>query len=397
MKILQLSNRLGYPLKDGGAIGIHNFTSAYHQLGHEVTVLAMNTKKHFVLPENLPAFYKNLAYIHTVYVDNSVKIMDAFLNLFSSQSYHVKRFVSKNYSDYLKKLLIQNKYDIVHLDGLFLSPYIDIIRKHSKAKIIMRAHNVEFRIWERMAYNGSTFYKKYYLKLLSKRLKRYELEQLNKYDLLVPISSEDAAVFINAGCKIPVKICAAGLNLDFYTIDKTFIEFPTVFYIGALDWMPNLEGLDWFLKNVWQDLSLKFPKLKMCIAGRNMPESIKKISLKNIVIIGEVEDAVSFINSKSIMLVPLLSGSGMRIKILEGMALAKPVVSTSIGAEGINYIDGNNILIANEPVEFVTQIEKLVNNFPYCEEIGKNARNLIADQYSNKKIVAELIKEYEKL
>ncbi|MBL4715011.1 MAG: glycosyltransferase [Bacteroidia bacterium] len=121
------------------------------------------------------------------------------------------------------------------------------------------------------------------------------------------------------------------------------------------------------------------------------------MNLPNVGMIGEVENAIDFMNSKSIMVVPLLSGSGMRIKIIEGLALEKAIVTTSIGAEGINYEDGKNLLIANNPNEFVTQIERLITDKELVNNLGANARKLIEIEYSNIKLVENLVEEYKKM
>jgi len=397
MNILQLSNRLGYPPKDGGAIGIYNYTKAYHDLGHDVTVLAMNTKKHFHPVSQLPDSYKNLAKINSIQVDSSVSVLGAMMNLFSNESYHISRFISKEYNKELEVMLQKKEYDIVHLDGLHLSPYVETIRQHSKAKVVMRAHNVEYMIWERVAMNGSIWPKSAYLKLLAKRLKKYEAQRLNVYDMLVAITPEDSKIFKEDGCNIPVTVCPAGLDLDQYKVDKTKIESMSLFHLGALDWVPNQQGIKWFLSEVWPKVNSKFPELKFYIAGRNMPKNLLNMNLQNVEVVGEVESAIDFMNSKSIMVVPLLSGSGMRIKIVEGLALEKAIVTTSIGAEGINYEDGKNLLIANNPDEFVTQIERLIADREMVNDLGANARKLIENEYSNFKLVESLVEEYKKM
>jgi glycosyltransferase involved in cell wall biosynthesis len=164
-----------------------------------------------------------------------------------------------------------------------------------------------------------------------------------------------------------------------------------------MDWMPNQEAMKWFLENVWETVVEKYPELQFSIAGRNMPEWLKSIKLKGINIIGEVADAHEFMQAHTVMIVPLLSGSGMRIKIIEGMACGNTVIATAIGAEGIPCTNGKNILIANSPEEFVAQISKCVENHQFCTEIGLQAKQFIAEEFDNETITKKLIRFYNQL
>lgn len=390
MRILQLSNRVPYPPKDGGAIGILVFTKEFIAAGHQVTMLAMNTPKHYFNCEQLPESIKNKANIRSVDVNTSLSPIGALIALLKNESYHLSRFVSKEYEKKLIELLQNNTYDVIQLEGLYLSPYVETIRKYSKALIAFRAHNVEFRIWERNAENANGL-KKIYLNILAKQLRKYEIKRMNAYDVLLPVTQQDANEFKSYGCKLPIHVCPAPFSseLDSYLTYKD--TFSSIFFIGSLDWMPNINGLLWFVKEVWKPIHEKFPTLKFHIAGRNMPEEIKKLKEKNLFIHGEVDDAYQFMSRYSIMIVPLFAGSGIRVKIVEAMALGKTIISTEIGAEGIDYTDGENIMIANSQKEFIERISACVVNKEKCITLGINARkfaeiNFSAAQVSKKRV-----------
>jgi len=175
VKILQLCKKFPYPLRDGEAIAIVNLTNAFHELGHKVTLLAMNTPKHYFKIKELPEEIKKIARFIAVDVDTKINPFDAFWNLFSGKSYHIKRFISKEYKQALTELLQDNEFDIIQLEGLYLAPYVDTIRKHTDASIVLRAHNIESEIWERIADNQSWGWRRWYLRLLARRLKKEEL------------------------------------------------------------------------------------------------------------------------------------------------------------------------------------------------------------------------------
>lgn len=275
--------------------------------------------------------------------------------------------------------------------------YIPIIREYSDAKISLRAHNIEHEIWQRTVDLQKSGLKKEYLKIITKRIKNLKLNLLNKYDLLVPITERDAIVFNKLGNNKPTHITPTGIDISELKPDNSNIEYPSIFHIGALDWIPNQEGIIWFLDNVLPNLLEKHPTLKFYIAGRNAPQSfINKLNKPNIVFVGEVDNAYDFMNSKAVMIVPLLSGSGMRIKIIEGMALGKTIISSSIGTEGISSTHDKNILIANTPQEFLNEVEKTLINKEFFEGIGENAIKFVKENFDNMSISSSLIDFYTK-
>jgi len=149
------------------------------------------------------------------------------------------------------------------------------------------------------------------------------------------------------------------------------------------------------LQNVWPDVHQEFPSLKYYLAGREMPAWMQNLRLEQVVVLGEVEDARKFISSKAVMIVPLFSGSGIRIKIIEGMALGTTIISTTTGAEGIDYKKNENVLIADSPCEFFEMISLVVRDRDLCLKIGKNARNRIETNYNSEILVQKLIAFYK--
>jgi glycosyltransferase involved in cell wall biosynthesis len=258
----------------------------------------------------------------------------------------------------------------------------------------MRAHNVESLIWERMAANESAALKKWYIQLQAGRLKQYEIAQLNLYDAIVPITNEDRQILVNMGATVPMFTSPAGIDLERFEGYDNPVEQNTIGFIGGLDWLPNQEGLQWLIKEVWPEVHGRQPQLQLHIAGRNAPGWLQTLQLPGIKVVGEVEDALDFISRRQLMVVPLFSGSGMRIKIIEAMAMEKAVISTTIGAEGILYTAGDDILIANTKEEYIDTILKCIDQPAISAAIGKKARQLIESRYDNLKFAAALAQFY---
>jgi glycosyltransferase involved in cell wall biosynthesis len=397
MRILQVTNKVPYPVKDGGAIACMNLARGFSLLGHKVTILAMNTVKHHITLSEIPESVKELAEFKLVNVPARISPGSAMLNLlFSGKPYNATRFISKTFATELQRVLLENDFDIIQLEGLYVCPYIPLIRANSKAKIVYRAHNIEHEIWSRTAVMAHGL-EKWYLKNLSKRIKSFEVHVLNKYDLLVPITGRDGAILNKLGNKMPAHVSQTGIDASVLIPNSKYLVHPTLFHIGSLEWAPNQEGLIWFFDNCWDAIREKYPDLQFFIAGRNAPTWFQKmLHLPNVVFKGEVVDAYEFMNSKSIMVVPLFSGSGMRIKIIEGMALGKPIVTTPVGTEGISTTSGVNIIVTEDADGFVKSISDLIENHEYFEKIGKNAIEYIHQNFDNLSSAGSLIEFYKK-
>ena len=397
MKILQLCKKFPYPLKDGESIAVTYQSKAFHEFGCEITLLAMNTTKHYTKIGKLPNGFNHYKEIHVTDIDNRVKVLKAFVNLFSSKSYHISRFDSKEYNDKLIALLQDNEYDVIQLETLYLTPYIDTIKQHSNAIVSMRSHNVEFEIWERISANTKFLPKKLYLKHLTKKLKNFELTHINDYDYLVAVTDRDLQKFKKLGYKNGAMASPIGLQVDRYVENTTSLQGKDISFIGSMDWLPNIEGLEWFLKEVWTIFSKQNPEVKFHIAGRNTPKWITNLDLDNVVVHGEVLDALRFMQKYPIMVVPLFSGSGMRVKILEGLALGRVVVSTTVGKEGIEANHGEQIFVADTAMEFVAVLTECIKDLPLMQTVADNAVTLIKDKYDHKVNARKLLEKYKSI
>lgn len=398
MKILQLCKKFPFPLKDGESIAITNLARALDALGNEVTLLAMNTSKHWTDPSLLPDTFDHYRAIHTVDIDNRLKPGAALRNLFSDRSYHIERFDNQKFEQKLIELLRQESFDLIQLETLYLAPYLPVIRKYSTAMVALRAHNVEHEIWERIAANSHPL-KRWYLNAITPRLKKYETERLNQYDLLIGITERDVQYFRHLGLVKPAVVTPIGIDSRDYTPDYSCYQKPlSLAFIGSLDWMPNVEGLKWFLDQVWTPLlAPAFPQLRFHIAGRNTPAWLHRLRLPGVTVHGEVADAAAFINQHPVMVAPLLSGGGMRAKILEGMALGRVVLSTPLGLEGIHARHLQEALIAETPQDFLNAVKWCLAEGPALQRLGEQAQNFCFGHFDNLEVARQLMGAYRNL
>ena len=387
MKILQLCKKFPWPLKDGESVAVNAIGIGLADLGVTVDLLAMNTKKHFTtvdseVIESLPHYRM----VKWVPIDTKVKVFQALTSLIEGSSYHLKRFIDLEFEQTLKEVLYDSgeHYDFVILESLYMVPYIEVIKKYSKAKIIFRSHNLEYEIWERLAQNNRNPLLKWYLGKLARKLKEFECSRLQKINHLIPISPVDYQKYLQLGYKGDIYALPLGIDLRKYPLHFSKVHSKIeVGFIGSLDWRPNVEGLKWFLTKVWPAVQARYPNVfRIHIAGRNMPSTIRNHASADVIIHGEVEDAVEFMKHYGYFIVPLFSGSGMRVKILEAMAMGKIVLSTQIGIEGIPATPEKEYIKADTFQEFMGAFGRIMNNEYDTEILGRNARSFIDDNYS---------------
>lgn len=394
MKVLQLCNKPPYPPVDGGTMAMNSITQGLLSRGCEVKVLTVETDKHPVRKDAMAGDYCRQTGLESVYVDLCVKPLPAMVAMLCGESYHVKRYISAAFAEKLKDILNREQFDIVHVESIFLTPYVPLIRKHSAAKVILRAHNVEHLIWQNYGKSCRNPLKRWYLRHLALTLRAYELEHINDYDGIVCITRNDADYFKANGCRKPLEVIPFGVEPE--EVAQVEAEPDSLFHIGAMDWLPNQESIRWMLEEVWPVVHREVPRARLYLAGRKMPDEWMKADIEGVSVVGEVLDAMYFISSKKINVVPLLSGSGIRVKIIEAMSVGKTVVTTTVGAQGIDYTDGENILIANTPQEFASQIKRCLDDEDFCRRVGDAAARLIAEQYNGKELAERLVNFYNK-
>lgn len=400
MTILQLCHKPPYPSVDGGTIAMHQVTKGLLKLGHKVKVLALHTHKHPLNVSELPAEYVAQTAIETVFVDTRIKPVDALKYLVSGTSYNIARFCSEEFSSLIEKTISRQNFDIVHFESLFTAPYTSIVRKHSGARLVYRAHNVEYEIWEKMAQNCGISLKKIYMSILSTQLRKYETSAIKKFDGIAAISPDDAAKLKGFAYSVPVIAFPAGIEIpDVLPSPRMSKDITQIklFYIGSFDWMPNTEGVLWFLRNSWPLIHSKNKHIRMVIAGRSMPSIIRNYKTPNITIMGEVPDARSFMNENDVMIVPLLSGSGIRIKIIEAMSLGKPVVATPAAASGIPYRNGCGMVVAKEPKKLAEEVLAIASDRNDLHAIGEKAFRFAKQHYNNNDAIEKLTEFYRQL
>jgi glycosyltransferase involved in cell wall biosynthesis len=398
MRILQLCNKPPYPPIDGGAKAMHTITRALLAEGHQVKVLCISTNKNPLQPRSLPKEYVEATAIDGVFVDISLNVVDAFTDLITADNYNVSRFFSPDMDIKLIRLLSAERFDAVLLESLFMTPYIPTIRRYSQAPIVLRSHNLEHVIQERIATGERNILKKPYRRFLARQLRAYEMDVLDRVDGVAAITPADAAHFREHGTRTPIVTVPFGVDPDEYAaVDGTPKGRTVFFHLGSMDWLPNEEGIRWLLNKVWPRLLRERPEARLHLAGNKMPDDLLATDLPGVRVNGRVKDALKYMADRHVMVVPLFSAGGMRVKIIEGMAMGKTIISTPVGAEGVEHTNGHDILLARTASDFIQHMKELLDHPERIEAIGEQARALVLRSYSDTATITPLVQLLERL
>lgn len=397
MKILLLSNKAPWPPKEGGPMATHALVTGLISAGHQVKILALNTNKLHTNIQDVPQEFRIATGLELIDIDVSLNPLTALYNLLTGTSYHVSRFDNDVYRKRLAEILEHEDFDVVQYEIVHMAEYHDTVKRYCSAKTVIRAHNIEHLIWQRVALSEKNLLKRWYMKKLFLSFRQFELDAVKLVNGIAAITETDAIFFRKLTSKAKVISVPYGIDPSKLKPVQEIRAPVTFFTLGSMNWVPNIEGVEWLLKKVWPVVIQKNPNLKLFIAGRHMPEYIRSFENNSIKIVGEVPDSLEFINEHAVMLVPLFAGSGIRIKIIEGMSAGRAIISTTIGAEGIEYADGNNILIADVEKTFAEKIVLLANDLERVKQLGINARKLIEERYDNQQIISKLVDLYEEI
>ncbi|MDC3217430.1 glycosyltransferase family 4 protein [Schleiferiaceae bacterium] len=380
-KLLILSNKVPYPSQDGSSIAMARLLEDLLALQTiEITYGALNTTKHYKDPKDFPAPIAQAINLEVFNVNTSPSISSALNNLcFSCAPYHSIRFFVRPMIDWLRGFE-DNQFDFVLLEGAFMGDYLNEVQRVGR-HCTLRAHNLEHRIWERTSEAGINPLKNWYLTLQSKRLRKFEIGLVANVDSVWSISEEDKKWFE----KINPKTTTIAVSIVEQELLSNLTPL-TCFHLGALDWEPNLQGLDWFLTSVWPRVLKKIPNATFHIAGNNPPQRLQSEQSKNYAVHGRVPDAEEFAKSHGVAVVPLLAGSGIRIKMIMNASWAIPMVSTRIGAEGLFNESNRGVLLADSAEEFASALIELLTSPKNAATLGMQANRYILSGFGPESI-----------
>lgn len=397
MNILQISSQVPVPETDGGKISIFGITKSLHKLGHKIDFLCYLKDANYYQSIKLMSDYCNP---HLIKVNTKNSIWGVLKNIFSSVPYNASKYQKKELIEYIETLFEKRKYDIIQIEHLHMGWIIDYIKSISpNTPVILREQNLELKIMERYYQKENNFLLKLYAYIQFKKFLKFEPKTCAKFNRCIMISENDKNDLKKFNSNIDVITIPAGVDnrLLKYRLQKDTQK--KIVHIGNLNWYPNLDGLNWYLKEVFPNIVKAFPNIMLYIYGGG---DFSKVEISpniknNVKIVGFVDDLWSNLKDKSLAIVPLRIGGGIRIKIIELLAFGINILSTSIGKEGIDVADNKQILIADNSKEFIEKTIDYFNNKFDNEQLIENGKEFIVKNYTWGIIGKKFEKSYKEL
>jgi len=293
---------------------------------------------------------------------------------FSSQ-YHIKN----EYIDVLRLTLTNEKPDLVHCEWTNLAPFLEYVED---IPCIISSHNVESDIWKRLGKNGSNIFMRILGRSQAIKIERLERHWYPRADCCIAVSNQDMETISSYGANVTV--VDNGVDIGYYdSYPKQRIRKSSIVFTASFDTFSNQDGAIYFIEEIYPLIKKEVPDVQVWLVGKNPPDKLKSYSSvdTSIHVTGTVEDVRAYIAQAEICIVPLRIGGGSRLKILEAMAMKKPVVSTTVGAEGLSVEHGKNIFLADTPESFKDYVIRFLRDQTVRENIAESGYNLVKERY----------------
>ena len=294
-------------------------------------------------------------------------------SVFHPAPFSVNRFATRAVKNYIQSLFAEKRFDVVVCD--FLDAAINI-PANVAVPVVLFQHNVESEIWRRHSETESNPVKRAVYKLEFKKMLAYEQSAVRRFQHVIAVSEHDASIMAQWTDRSRITVVPTGVDLGRFQPDWRDKLEPMTVFIGAMDWEPNVDAVEYFCDQVWAEVLAKVPQAKFRIVGRNPDGRVQKRRSASVEVTGSVPSVLEHLHEAAAVVVPLRIGGGTRIKIYEAMAAGKAVVSTSVGAEGLDVHSGRDIILADDPKAFAESVISLLQDAGARERIGRSAAEL---------------------
>ena len=392
MRVLWMKSDYVIPPDTGGKIRTYNLMRELNSLC-DVTYLAFKNED---TPNNEPEIANCASQVLTVYQPEEKKEGIGFYGrvlrgMASQLPYIIQKYRSPKIVRHQQDIVrAEDEPTVVLCDFLEMAENVDWSLPCPK---VLFQHNVESMIWERYYETEENPLKKAYFNYERKRMSQYEADICNRFDMVFTVSEEDKTMLRDEyGVNRPMEVLETGVDTNFFSRTETEPKEGRLVFLGSMDWMPNIDGMKWFTKEVYPRIKRQYPGVSLDIVGRRPGDEIQRLSQADptIRVLADVPDVRPHIADGELFIVPLRIGGGSRIKIYEAMAMDRPVVSTTIGAEGLPLTPDEHIAIGDAPEEFAAQTVRLLKDKETQKRISRCGYDLVTENYQWKNVAMKL-------
>lgn len=391
MKILWIKTELLHPVDKGGKIRTYEMLKQLKR-DHQVTYLTLDDGA-----SSADAREKASEYCHklvTVPHQTRPKFSVGFYveliqNLFSQLPYAVKKYQSAAMQEELLRLIEEDQPDVVVCD--FLTPSVNVPEKLGCATVLFQ-HNVEAMIWRRHYETQANWLKRLYLYGQWRKMRAFERKECHRYDHVIAVSREDREMMRNDYQIEAVTDVPTGVDTNFFRPQSGRKPEPaSLVFTGSMDWIPNVDAINWFCNEILPLIRAQVPNVKLTVVGRSPGRELLELSKRDssVIVTGRVDDVRPYMENAAAYIVPIRIGGGTRLKIYEAMAMEKPMVSTTVGAEGLPLNDGEELLLADAPETFADAVVRVLTDPELANRLGQLSASRVRERFGWERVAVE--------
>jgi len=393
MKILMLTPYLPYPLLSGGQIRTYNLLKNLAPK-HEITLLSfIREKKENAYVSKLLEFCKD---VKTIQRRKAWDLRNIGLAGLTPYPFLVSIYLSLSLKRLITQELAKNNYDLIHAETFYVMPNLP----KTKVPVLLVEQTIEYLVYQNFVKNFKWDVLKPFLYFDVSKIQLWEKHYWRQAARLATMSQEDKMIVQRSCKKITIDIVANGVDSSFFNKTKiTKPKNPTILFVGNFKWLPNKDAARFLTENIWPIIKKAIPLAKLWIVGKNPTAEILKLGCENkdVVIDESVEDIRQAFGSASVLLAPIRNGRGTKYKVLEAMATGLPVVTTPLGAEGIEAVNNREIVIAQTAAELAKKTIEVLSDDSFSLAIANRAKKLVGQKYNWKMISSHLDLIYQEL
>jgi polysaccharide biosynthesis protein PslH len=380
MRILVISHIVPYPVISGGAVRLYNLLQRI-AARHEVWLgLHLSTPEHDDTVEHMERICNGVV---AGWLDRKHPLMHVpglVRYALAGWPLEFKFHYSPELARQVRALCATIDFDIVQIEEVSMVRYLEEIPSDVRARRVVTMHNIESVQYDRIATFTHDRMAKLRLHLYSWMIRRWEPRCAEQFDRCITVSEDDRDLLLAMNPHASVTVVPNGVDTRFNMLLPP-AEAPAILFVGAMDYLPCVDAMLFFCRHILPRIRRELPDVELWIVGSNPLPEIQRLAGDGIHVTGRVPDVRPYYASSAISVVPLRAGGGTRLKILESMALGRPVVSTTIGCEGLDVVDGQHLLVADRPAAFAAHVVQLLSNMVQYQRIRTNARRLVEACY----------------
>lgn len=397
MRILLITDYLPYPPISGDTIRVYNLIKRIAQQ-HEIYLLAL-----FEAPEldesisHLLKFCRQVKVVNHEWPNPLTRLLEMLVYYLKGWPLELRLLYSQQMADLIRRLTADGAFDIVQIEHSRLALYRENIDPNAHCGSVLTFHNVAFDQSERISRIERNLLSSIRTWIFARQLFKWEPNYAQKFDRCFVVSETERKVLLGRNPRLKVDVIPNGTDTKKYQRLEVNHGPPALLFIGSMSYAPCVDGAVYFCNQILPYIRKEFQDIQVWIVGASPSPDVVRLAGKNILVTGYVEDILPYYQGSTVSIVPLRAGGGTRLKILEAMALGRPVVSTTIGCEGLDVVDGQHLLIADEPDKFAKHIKRLLTERILYDRIADQARELVVARYDWDAIAERSLKAYNEV